>query len=143
MGRGILLGGVPGVAPAHITILGGGVVGANAAKIAAGLLETKREALRRRNTKNLPCSVRDSSWKWSSVLEFWLSSVVRRRWTELPPRQHVESRWHDKDAEYRNYVTDLISSKYYEKGVPPGLNIPELVAESIEKLRSPSRATRG
>jgi len=36
MGRGILLGGVPGVEPAHITILGGGVVGANAAKIAAG-----------------------------------------------------------------------------------------------------------
>lgn len=36
MGRGILLGGVPGVAPAYITILGGGVVGANAAKIAAG-----------------------------------------------------------------------------------------------------------
>jgi len=36
MGRGILLAGVPGVAPAHITILGGGVVGANAAKIAAG-----------------------------------------------------------------------------------------------------------
>ncbi len=36
MGRGILLGGVPGVAPAHITILGGGVVGANAARIASG-----------------------------------------------------------------------------------------------------------
>jgi len=36
MGRGILLGGVPGVDPAHITILGGGVVGANAAKVAAG-----------------------------------------------------------------------------------------------------------
>jgi len=36
MGRGILLGGVPGVAPAHITILGGGVVGSNAARIAAG-----------------------------------------------------------------------------------------------------------
>ncbi len=36
MGRGILLGGVPGVAPAHISILGGGVVGANAARIAAG-----------------------------------------------------------------------------------------------------------
>jgi len=36
MGRGILLGGVPGVAPAHVTIIGGGVVGANAAKIAAG-----------------------------------------------------------------------------------------------------------
>ena len=36
MGRGILLSGVPGVEPAYITILGGGVVGANAAKIAAG-----------------------------------------------------------------------------------------------------------
>jgi alanine dehydrogenase len=36
-GRGILLSGVPGVAPAEIAILGGGVVGSNAAKIAAGL----------------------------------------------------------------------------------------------------------
>ena len=36
LGRGILLAGVPGVAPAHITILGGGVVGKNAARIAAG-----------------------------------------------------------------------------------------------------------
>jgi alanine dehydrogenase len=36
MGRGILLGGVPGVEPAHVTILGGGIVGSNAAKIAAG-----------------------------------------------------------------------------------------------------------
>jgi alanine dehydrogenase len=37
MGRGILLGGVPGVEPAHVTILGGGIVGTNAAKVAAGL----------------------------------------------------------------------------------------------------------
>src|SRR5215813_7247108 len=36
-GRGILLGGVPGVLPATVVILGGGVVGANAAKVAAGL----------------------------------------------------------------------------------------------------------
>ncbi len=35
-GRGILLAGVPGVQPATVVILGGGVVGANAAKIAAG-----------------------------------------------------------------------------------------------------------
>lgn len=35
-GRGILLGGVPGVSPAHILILGGGIVGKNAARIAAG-----------------------------------------------------------------------------------------------------------
>jgi alanine dehydrogenase len=36
-GRGILLGGVPGVPPAHVAILGGGVVGTNAARIALGL----------------------------------------------------------------------------------------------------------
>jgi alanine dehydrogenase len=36
-GRGILLGGVPGVAPANVAILGGGVVGTNAAKVAHGM----------------------------------------------------------------------------------------------------------
>jgi alanine dehydrogenase len=36
-GRGVLLGGVPGVAPAKVLILGGGIVGINAAKMAAGL----------------------------------------------------------------------------------------------------------
>jgi alanine dehydrogenase len=36
-GRGILLGGVPGVEPAQVLIIGGGVVGTNAAKVAAGL----------------------------------------------------------------------------------------------------------
>jgi len=41
-GRGILLGGVPGVEPAHIAILGGGVVGKNAARI-----DNIREQLRK------------------------------------------------------------------------------------------------
>jgi alanine dehydrogenase len=36
-GRGVLLGGVPGVAPGRVTIIGGGVVGTNAAKMAIGL----------------------------------------------------------------------------------------------------------
>jgi alanine dehydrogenase len=36
-GRGVLLGGVPGVEPAEVVIIGGGVVGTNAAKMAAGL----------------------------------------------------------------------------------------------------------
>ncbi len=36
-GRGILLGGIPGVAPANVLVIGGGVVGHNAAKIACGL----------------------------------------------------------------------------------------------------------
>ena len=36
-GRGILMGGVPGVAPGNVVVLGGGIVGTNAAKIAIGM----------------------------------------------------------------------------------------------------------
>jgi len=36
-GRGVLLGGVPGVVPAKVVILGGGIVGINSAKMAAGM----------------------------------------------------------------------------------------------------------
>jgi len=36
-GRGILMGGVPGVRPAHVVVLGGGTVGTNAAKVALGM----------------------------------------------------------------------------------------------------------
>ena len=36
-GRGILLGGVPGVKPAKVVVLGGGIVGTQAAKVAAGM----------------------------------------------------------------------------------------------------------
>ena len=36
-GRGVLLGGIPGVAPGKVLVLGGGIVGVNAAKIAAGM----------------------------------------------------------------------------------------------------------
>lgn len=51
-GRGILLGGVPGVSPGKVVIIGGGVVGINAARIACGLgaivylLDTSLERLR-------------------------------------------------------------------------------------------------
>lgn len=51
-GRGVLLSGVPGVPPAKVVILGGGVVGVNAAKVAAGMgahviiLDTSLERLR-------------------------------------------------------------------------------------------------
>jgi alanine dehydrogenase len=52
-GRGILLGGVPGVSPASVVILGGGVAGTNAAFVASGMgadvvvLDRNPEALRR------------------------------------------------------------------------------------------------
>jgi len=36
-GRGVLLGGIPGVSPGRVLVLGGGIVGVNAAKIAAGM----------------------------------------------------------------------------------------------------------
>jgi alanine dehydrogenase len=36
-GRGVLLGGVPGVGPAQVVVIGGGVVGTNAARVAAGM----------------------------------------------------------------------------------------------------------
>lgn len=36
-GRGVLLGGVPGVSPAHVTVIGGGVVGTQSARMAMGL----------------------------------------------------------------------------------------------------------
>src|SRR3954466_4464180 len=51
-GRGVLLGGVPGVLPADVVIIGGGIVGINAAKMAVGLgarvtiLDTNLERLR-------------------------------------------------------------------------------------------------
>lgn len=51
-GRGVLLGGVPGVLPADVVIIGGGIVGVNAAKMAAGLgarvtiLDTNLDRLR-------------------------------------------------------------------------------------------------
>lgn len=51
-GSGVLLGGVPGVAPAQVVIIGGGVVGTNAARIAAGfganvvILDVNLERLR-------------------------------------------------------------------------------------------------
>ena len=51
-GRGVLMGGVPGVTPAHIVVLGAGTVGTNAAKIALGmgarvtLLDVNLERLR-------------------------------------------------------------------------------------------------
>lgn len=54
-GKGILLGGVPGVRPAHVLVIGGGIVGSQAAKIAAGIgasvtiLDTNLNRLRHLN----------------------------------------------------------------------------------------------
>ncbi|MEL6814573.1 MAG: alanine dehydrogenase [Cyanobacteria bacterium J06598_3] len=86
-GRGVLLGGVPGVAPGQVTILGGGVVGTEAAKMAVGLgaqvtiidisverlsyLETlfgSRLRLLYSNTANIAASVIDADLVIGAVL---------------------------------------------------------------------------
>jgi alanine dehydrogenase len=86
-GKGILLGGVTGVRPARVTIIGGGVVGTNAAKMAVGLganvtvldvntrrLEYLDDIFQGRcmtlfsNTKNIEESVRDSDLLIGGVL---------------------------------------------------------------------------
>lgn len=56
-GRGMLLGGVPGVAPARVAVIGGGTVGANAALMAVGagaevtVLDTNNDTLRKLNAR--------------------------------------------------------------------------------------------
>lgn len=73
-GRGVLLGGVPGVAPAEVVILGGGVVGTNAAKMAAGmgasvtLLDVSLDRLRYLDDV-LPANVRTVYSNRHNVLE--------------------------------------------------------------------------
>ncbi|MBN2070109.1 MAG: alanine dehydrogenase [Candidatus Krumholzibacteriota bacterium] len=67
-GMGVLLGGVPGTSPAHVTVIGGGVVGTHAAKMAAGLgasvtiLELDLERIRYLNDilpPNITCLISD------------------------------------------------------------------------------------
>jgi alanine dehydrogenase len=73
-GRGVLLGGVPGVSPAHVVILGGGTVGVNAAKIAAGMgahvsiLDVSPERLRHLS-EVLPANVQTVFSNRHAVLE--------------------------------------------------------------------------
>jgi DNA primase len=82
---------------------------------------------------------------WSAHASLLIDDLVA--WAdargELSPRQFVETRWNEQGAEYRNFVTDLLASELYEKGVPPGLDLAAFVANSVARLRSPRRVTRG
>ena len=53
-GRGVLMGGVPGVAPAKVVVIGGGVVGLNAARVAMGM----------------PCERLPSAWNLAHSLRY-------------------------------------------------------------------------
>ena len=81
-GSGILLGGVPGVAPGEVVIIGGGVVGINAAKMAAGLgahvtiLDISLDRLRYLTTCCRPTWIRSTptgttSWTRSAGRTWW------------------------------------------------------------------------
>ena len=87
MGRGILLGGVPGVPPANVLVLGAGTVGANAAKVAAGfganigLLDTNLERLRYLDDvtpPNIDClySDRHTIREWLGRADLVIGSVL-------------------------------------------------------------------
>ena len=67
-GRGILLGGVPGVPPAEVVVVGGGIVGSNAARIA---LSTGSKV-----------TVIDKNLRRLRELG---SKGVSRRWLRIPP----------------------------------------------------------
>lgn len=73
-GRGVLLGGVPGVAPAKVVVIGGGVVGVNAAKMAAGMgakvviLDTSLPRLRYLNDV-MPANVQTIFSNRANILE--------------------------------------------------------------------------
>lgn len=68
-GRGVLLGGVPGVAPGKVTIIGGGVVGTNAAIVAAGL--GADVTILDRSIKK----IRELDWKFGSKVRNIYSTV--------------------------------------------------------------------
>ena len=79
-GRGILLGGVPGVAPAKVVILGGGVSGTHAAEMAVGL--------------RADVTVVDRSVKRLRELSALFGPSLR---TEYSTQEHVDALVHDAD----------------------------------------------
>jgi alanine dehydrogenase len=79
-GRGILLGGVPGVAPARVVILGGGVSGTHAAEMAVGL--------------RADVAVVDRSVKRLRELSALFGSSLR---TEYSTQEHIDALVHDAD----------------------------------------------
>jgi len=79
-GRGILLGGVPGVAPAKVVVLGGGVAGTNAVEMAVGL--------------RADVTVVDRSVKRLRELSTIFGASLR---TEYSTQEHVDTLVHDAD----------------------------------------------
>jgi alanine dehydrogenase len=96
-GKGLLLGGVPGVAPGRVTILGGGVVGTHAVEIARGL--------------GADVAVLDRS-----------AAALRRLWAQFGPRLHTVHATRESIARYVR-AADLVVGGV----LVPGASAPRLV----------------
>jgi alanine dehydrogenase len=68
-GRGVLLGGVPGVAPAHVVVIGGGVVGTNAVFVASGM--------------GASVTVIDRDMRRLAALDFQFQSLISTRYSTI------------------------------------------------------------
>jgi len=107
-GRGVLMGGVPGVAPAKVIVVGGGTVGTNAAKVAAGM--GANVTLFDININRLK----------------YLDEVLPKNITLLISNQHnVEEEIKDADA-----VIGAV--------LIPGAKAPKLVTEEMIKMMKPN-----
>ncbi|RBM27051.1 alanine dehydrogenase [Vibrio tarriae] len=102
-GSGLLLGGVPGVAPAKVVVLGGGVVGANAARIAIGLradvtiLDRNIDTLRKLDEEfqgraNVVYSTTDAIEKYVLEADLLIGAVLipGAAAPKLVTKQHIE-----------------------------------------------------
>jgi alanine dehydrogenase len=107
-GRGVLMGGVPGVSPAKVVIIGGGTVGTNAAKVAAGM--GARVILFDININRLK----------------YLDDVLPKNITLLMSNQHsIEEETKDADA-----VIGAV--------LIPGAKAPKLITEEMVKKMKPN-----
>lgn len=106
-GNGLLMGGVPGVAPARVLVLGGGVVGTNAARMAVGL--------------GAEVSILDRSLPRLRQLDDLFAGRVRTRFSTI---ESIEEELRDADV--------VIGSVLI-----PGANAPKLVTRDMLSLLRP------
>ena len=70
-GKGVLLGGVPGVLPGRVVVIGGGTSGVNAARMATGLGNAPKDAVQKMAEvllgKSVDNNAADAYWLWRYI----------------------------------------------------------------------------
>ena len=110
-GRGMLLGGVPGVPPANVVVLGGGVVGTNAARMAVGL--EAHVTVHRRSTSS-GCTTLDQQFG-ASVQHDLLDAARRSRTTCCRPTWSSAPCWFRAPRRRSSSPRDMV--KAHEAGL--------------------------